>query len=401
MENNFQTIIMTLVAIIVFFIFPTYVAYEKKDDLSYALSLKYTQNFVDNVRSKGYVSNDMYKDYILELAKTGNSYDVELQHTRKIAVPVTNYFQKKAGQDRLVAFKNQESRDRNIEPEKNPDNTDKYSMVQNSYRMDEELIVGVAIVAIMKEEDFYQMNVGDEFAVILKNTNTTIATILYNLITIGKSDTNTRIYINYGGSITNETWTKAKAYKEYEAPITIIGPIDEFLTDVDQLFSTSSFGNGNEYKKNFVVEFKAFPTVSTELPVEGSEAADPSPETKRYNFLIKDNNGGSSSAGIGVTVGVNGLAIIVRKNSGYYYSILTYNAPITKYTNFRITFRNNEPTLHIDGVQVAQGIYPPYVTGQLDNNTEILMKADIGQGHIVNQHYVGRAMNFKFYNIQI
>lgn len=383
MEDNVQTIIMTLVAIIVFFIFPTYVAYEKKDDISYLLALKYTQTFVDSVRSKGYVSKDMYNDYLEELAKTGNTYDVNMEHVRKRAEPVTNYYKTVGGQDKLVDFRNQESRVRTAESG--------YSIVQNTYRMDEEVISGEQVAAVIGAEDFYQMNVGDEFTVILKNTNTTFATIFYNLVTVSKSDTNTRIYVNYGGSITNETWTEKKIYNEYEEPIISNGNLREILMGTDTVFNNNEYFASPlaTYTNNYVIEFKAKPGDTTELPNEGIMAAVPT--DRKYNFLI------SEKLGLGVSVGINGVTVILSSYN-YYCSVLSHQMVITKYTNFKIVVRNMVPTLYIDGLKVAEGIAPPNIEGS-ETPTEVSTLSKVGRTSDPQQCYIGNAMDIRFYDI--
>ena len=53
------------------------------------------------------------------------------------------------------------------------------------------------------------MSKGDEFTVIIKNTNTTVASILFNTLTFGANTGNdTKVYINYGGSIQSEEYRK-------------------------------------------------------------------------------------------------------------------------------------------------------------------------------------------------
>ena len=53
----------------------------------------------------------------------------------------------------------------------------------------------------------YPMSIGDEFTVIVKNSNVTVATMLFNTLTFGANNSNTtKIYINYGGTIQNEAY---------------------------------------------------------------------------------------------------------------------------------------------------------------------------------------------------
>ena len=61
MEDTLQRVFSVLVAIVIFFLLPLYIAFEKKDDISYSLALKITSNFVDNVKNKGYLSKKISK----------------------------------------------------------------------------------------------------------------------------------------------------------------------------------------------------------------------------------------------------------------------------------------------------------------------------------------------------
>ena len=64
METSLQKIIAAIVGTMIMFIIPVYIAFEKADDVSYSLAVKLTQNFVDNVRNNGYISPEMYSDFI-------------------------------------------------------------------------------------------------------------------------------------------------------------------------------------------------------------------------------------------------------------------------------------------------------------------------------------------------
>lgn len=83
METSLQKIIAAIVGVMILFIIPVYIAYEKVDDVSYSLALKLTQNFVDNVRDKGYISPEMYSDFVSGLYATNNTYDVNIEHIKK------------------------------------------------------------------------------------------------------------------------------------------------------------------------------------------------------------------------------------------------------------------------------------------------------------------------------
>ena len=79
MDGVLQKIAAIIISVVIFFILPVYVAYEKKDDIAYALALKITTDFVENVNSKGYITSQMYYDYVGKLAVTQNTYDIYIQ----------------------------------------------------------------------------------------------------------------------------------------------------------------------------------------------------------------------------------------------------------------------------------------------------------------------------------
>ncbi len=173
MEESLSKFITAILAIVIMFIFPVYIAYEKKDDISYALAVRYTQDFVDKVRSKGYLTRELYQDYASNLLTTGNTYKIELEH-------------------RYVRFdSNSESAGSEV------------SAVRN-----EEIYSTEHILNFMdsNEEHKYVMNVGDNFSVKIKNTNVTMATIIYNIVTVNMTKNNVRIHVDYGGKILADKW---------------------------------------------------------------------------------------------------------------------------------------------------------------------------------------------------
>lgn len=173
MEESLSKFITAILAIIIMFIFPVYIAYEKKDDISYALAVRYTQEFVDKVRSKGYITRELYQDYAAQLLATGNTYDIELEHRYVRFDPADNTVDGK-----VTATRSEEI----------------YSTEHILNFMDN------------NEEHKYVMNVDDNFNVKIKNTNVTLATIIYNIVTVNMSKNNVRIYVDYGGRILADKW---------------------------------------------------------------------------------------------------------------------------------------------------------------------------------------------------
>ncbi|MEG1009003.1 MAG: hypothetical protein RSF67_04170, partial [Clostridia bacterium] len=88
MEENIQRVFAVLISVIIFFLLPMYITFEKKDDISYALALKITTEFVENVRNNGFISRKMYDDFVYNLSMTANTYDIYLEHKTKKYNPV-------------------------------------------------------------------------------------------------------------------------------------------------------------------------------------------------------------------------------------------------------------------------------------------------------------------------
>ena len=267
MEDILQRIFAIFVTALVFFILPIYIAYEKMDDISYALALKITTSFVEDVTSKGYLSRNMYNDYVNKLSTTNNTYDIELEHVSKKYYPVflvyTDDTKKSVkGTYDYMLYKdsyNNTSTKMNIDGEdvnknrvtvtykvseekiytsqimdvldRNFDNTNATNTVYANMDLSKyKNLTSIPAITTMYQLDnvntsadknIYTMNTGDEFNVVIKNKNTTIATVLFNTFTMGNAggDNNTRVFVNYGGTIENmdyvNTVESAYSYKDY------------------------------------------------------------------------------------------------------------------------------------------------------------------------------------------
>ena len=254
MEDNVQRVFAILISVIIFFFLPMYIAFEKRDDISYALALKITNNFVENVTNKGYLSKDIYNNFVDELAATDNVYDIKMEHIAKKYYPVfyvyedsgftkiskkldysiaSNSYTYDAEEHTLknntgnVAYENVElSYDMKLErynekqilaaidSEKKPLNL----LTPNEYKgytfkdiPYNPVVYGTQIDSTGKYDNFYTMSAGDEFSVIIQNTNGTIATSMFNTFTFaGDAGVRSRVYINYGGTVKEEQYKYIK-----------------------------------------------------------------------------------------------------------------------------------------------------------------------------------------------
>lgn len=253
MEEIVQRIFAIIFATLVFFILPIYMTFEKRDDVSYTLALKITSTFVNQVKSKGYLTQEMYDEFVSELAATNNSYDIQMQHISKTYNPVINVYENKnntlvdtleysiyesqyTSSDFLkkgITAKNYEGKNITYDTKNYSFNlTYKLSNIiyneeqilnylaqtdtKSYFQMTEQEYMAINKNNIAykplnyKDKDgkpIYTMTVGDEFQVIIRNTNTTFASILFDALTFSSSTSQVpRVYINYGATVKNEEY---------------------------------------------------------------------------------------------------------------------------------------------------------------------------------------------------
>lgn len=247
MEENVQRIFSILIAVLIFFLLPMYMAFEKKDDVSYSLALKITSNFVENVKNKGYLSRKMYDDFVNQLAVTDNVYTISLEHVAKKYNPVIYVYDNYDSTKLLFELDYNQYRTQYVAYQTSSQfiyKTGTYTNITLSYKLEEEKFNQEEILRVLdrtafdnenklviyrnmdsyidlKYEDIpyitnmygtadnslYTMSVGDEFGIVIKNENTTIASVLFNAFTMGiSSNSIPKVYINYGATILNETY---------------------------------------------------------------------------------------------------------------------------------------------------------------------------------------------------
>ncbi len=289
MEDNLLRVFSVLISVLVLFLMPLYITFEKLDDISYSLALKITTNFVDNVNAKGYLTEEMYNDFLRELSVTSNSYDIKMEHIAKkynpvyviydgsgkvidtldyaiyakqvndinktkISVTGSGYYiiRDTAGgelksdviklsyaatdikytdkQIKDIVFDSTDtvpySQMKIYDYKNNVSKTQAYSKsvissipyMYGNYKISDDGTTRV----LDNDNRMYTMNKGDQFSVRLKNENVTIATVLFNAFTlgIGGTENNTRIYINYGGTVAEEE------YKENSNIPFVLGDVD-------------------------------------------------------------------------------------------------------------------------------------------------------------------------------
>lgn len=182
--NYFGKTFVAFLAALVLFVWPASESFERQDDLSYMLAFKSVTNFVDAARDKGYITPLMYNDFVRELLLTGNSFSIELEHHHKRYNPVY------ADPSNPATFQNE------------------FNVDYEGFYTDQ--IMGVMFpkntLPLNSESRKYKMSIGDYFTVKVTNTNKTGATIIRDVLNFGNTALNARIFVPYGGMVTNEDY---------------------------------------------------------------------------------------------------------------------------------------------------------------------------------------------------
>lgn len=146
MGDSLITIVAIFLAAILMFVFPLSAISEMNDQETLALVQSYTTEFVNNIRTKGKITQDDYDSYVQQLHATGNSYEVQFE----LKIADTNPGKK---------TENQQVGD-----------TTYYSL----YTKQVEETLNNERVRYLKE--------GDHVGVSVKNTNTTISQMIKNVL---------------------------------------------------------------------------------------------------------------------------------------------------------------------------------------------------------------------------
>lgn len=166
------------------FIYPIYQQAERQDDLSQIVAHKAATEFVDAVRTKGYITPTMYQQFFDSMAATGNVFDVQMEHLHKKYNPIHT-------------------------DAANPGTFQgKYETYYDGFYTEDimKILFPNTSDPVNSQKRRYLLEVGDFFTVKVKNKNRTLATSLQDILLAGNTGDNTKIYIPYGGMVLNEDY---------------------------------------------------------------------------------------------------------------------------------------------------------------------------------------------------
>lgn len=171
--NYLSKAVAFVVAAILLFIAPAYRMYWLIDQAALRQVNIETQDFVNTIQHKGYISTEQYEGFVTALSKTGNVYDIKIKHTRKVYYPL------KPG-----------------DPDYSPTHT--YTIVKDEYYTKQ-------ILDTLYESNMdYTLKKEDTITVTVTNKSRTGSMVFLKLL--GGRDETGILFSQYGGMIVNEDY---------------------------------------------------------------------------------------------------------------------------------------------------------------------------------------------------
>ncbi len=104
-------------------------------------------------------------------------------------------------------------------------------------------------------------------------------------------------------------------------------------------------------RDNFTIAFWAFPADSRLATTESLDSTG----TAGQRYAIFPFLDSSTSAGVGVSVGTNGISVFEHA-AGYMPSLLVYDGAVNQWTHIVVVYTNKQPSLYVNGSLVRTGL---------------------------------------------
>lgn len=177
-------IFAALLAVLLLFLYPLYEQARSQDKIANTVVQGAATHFIDSIRTKGYITPQIYEEFNAQLAATGNQYDLQLEHLHKRYSP-------------------------EYEDPANPA-TFKNSFITFYDGFYNEQILAVLFPDNGRRADDparrYKMQVGDYVGIKLKNINRTAAVQLWDFLMNDNTGDSATIVMNYEGMVLNEDY---------------------------------------------------------------------------------------------------------------------------------------------------------------------------------------------------
>ncbi len=111
-------------------------------------------------------------------------------------------------------------------------------------------------------------------------------------------------------------------------------------------------GAAGRIADTFTIEFWAFPEASRETTAETNSGC---AGLSGQRYALYPGHGGDTSAGVGVSVGVNGVSVF-EHGGGYLPSVLVHDMEVTGWTHIAVVYEERRPRLYVNGAMVRTGV---------------------------------------------
>lgn len=179
MEDSLGKIISIFLALLLIIIFPVLSFGQLQDEASRTIVFSKTTQFVDSVRSLGYITPEMYENLRANISRTGLYYDIKMEHYHKTVMPMLE----RSGNSYVVKPSTYHSYD---------------NIITNEEIMD------TLFPHNPSQQKNYYLSKEDYFVLSVHNVTPSIATKIAQII-VSKRIHDTQIIVRYGGMIKDET----------------------------------------------------------------------------------------------------------------------------------------------------------------------------------------------------
>ncbi|WP_408895181.1 hypothetical protein [Paenibacillus taichungensis] len=183
MINAASKLLAVLLAVILLYVYPAAETANRQDDMARMTVVQTVTRFVDAIRTKGYISPAMYTEFEEQMARTGNAYEISMEHLHKKYVP---HYSDPMDQSTFSGT---------------------YETVQDGYysaQIKAKLFPSSGVLALDDPGRRYTLAMGDFFTVTVKNTNRTPAMLIREWL--NGSAQAAAVFTTYGGMVLNEDY---------------------------------------------------------------------------------------------------------------------------------------------------------------------------------------------------
>ncbi|WP_338657284.1 hypothetical protein V6B14_22290 (plasmid) [Sporosarcina psychrophila] len=183
MPNIISKVFAVILLVFVMIFVPIYQSYQRQDDLAQQVAYQAVTDFVDNVRTKGYISPKMIEDFETRLELGSYLFKSEFVHEKKVYTPIYT------------------------DPTNPATFTGDYVVDYDEYHKGQIMpYLFTESSSVPKQDRKYQMTAGDFFFVNVENMTRSKSSMLFDFFTGGNSGDGVTIVVPYGGMVLNEDY---------------------------------------------------------------------------------------------------------------------------------------------------------------------------------------------------